>query len=320
MRPVAKHLPSVIQALDTLISTGNLSNDTKAEAHGLKTYFQSFNAVLLLTFWTKVLQCIEDRNIISQSSTISLDVQAANIKELEVEIALLRPSWNNFLKEATAVATDMGISAKIEVKTRKRKRFFDEQQTETEVQSPEDLFRDKVFNAAMDSIMSHLETRFQSMQQICSEFCVLWKFREMPEDSIKEACKNLTEKYKSDLTESIQDQILHIKKIYSATFKENLGSLDLLNAIYEMGLQSIYGDLCILLRIFLSMPVTVAGGERAFSKLKLIKNYLCSKMSQERLNGLAMLSIEHKLAKKLDFNDLIDDFATTKVRRMAFRT
>ena len=297
MRPVAKHLPSVIQA------------------HGLKTYFQSFNSVLLLTFWTKVLQCIEDRNIISQSSTISLDVQAANIKELEGEIALLRSSWNNFLKEATAVATDMG---KIEVKTRKRKRFFDEQQTETEVQSPEDLFRDKVFNAAMDSIMPLLETRFQSMQQICSEFCVLWKFREMPEDSIKEACKNLTEKYKSDLTESLQDQILHIKKIYSATFKENLGSLDLLNAIYEMGLQSIYGDLCILLRIFLSMPVTVAGGERAFSKFKLIKNYLRSKMSQERLNRLAMLSIE--LAKKLDFNDLIDDFATTKVRRMAFRT
>ena len=58
------------------------------------------------------------------------------------------------------------------------------------------------------------------------------------------------------------------------------------------------------------MPVTVAGGERAFSKLKLIKNYLRSKMSQERLNGLAMLSIEHKLAKKLD---------TTKVRRMAHK-
>lgn len=91
--------------------------------------------------------------------------------------------------------------------------------------------------------------------------------------------------------------------------------------LYEMGLQSIYGDLCILLRIYLSKPVwLLAGSERAFSKLKLIKNDLRSKMSQERLNGLAMLSIEHKLAKKLDFNDLIDDFATTKVWRMAFRT
>ena len=85
-----------------------------------------------------------------------------------------------------------------------------------------------------------------------------------------------------------------------------------------MGLQSIYGDLCVLLHIFLSLPVTVAGGEPAFSKMKIIKNYLRSNMSQERLNGLAMLSIERQLAKKPDFKDIIDDFATRKVRCMAF--
>ena len=79
MRPVAKHLPGVIQALDTFNTTGNLTSEAKAEAQGLKTYFQSFNAVLLLNFWAKVLQCIEDRNLTSQSSTISLDVQAVNI-------------------------------------------------------------------------------------------------------------------------------------------------------------------------------------------------------------------------------------------------
>lgn len=104
VRPVAKHLPGVIQALDTVITTGNLTSEAKAEAQGLKTYFQSFNAVLLLTFWVKVLQCIDDRNLTSQSSTISLDVQAVNIKELEEEIACMHASWDSFLTEATAVA------------------------------------------------------------------------------------------------------------------------------------------------------------------------------------------------------------------------
>lgn len=144
MRPVAKYLLGVIQALDTLISAGNLSNETKAEAHGLKTYFQLFNAVLLLTFWVKVLQCIEDRNIISQSSAISL-VQASNIKELEREIAYMHSCWDNFLKEATAVASSLGISTNIEIRLRKRKRFFDEaEEQETEPQSPESLFQDSV--------------------------------------------------------------------------------------------------------------------------------------------------------------------------------
>ena len=45
----------------------------------------------------------------------------------------------------------------------------------------------------------------------------------------------------------------------------------------------------IALRIYLTMPVTVASGERSFSKLKLIKTYLRSTISQEKLNNLAML-------------------------------
>ena len=39
---------------------------------------------------------------------------------------------------------------------------------------------------------------------------------------------------------------------------------------------------------FLTLPVTTAAAERSFSKLKLIKNYLKSKMSQGRLDGVAV--------------------------------
>lgn len=64
------------------------------------------------------------------------------------------------------------------------------------------------------------------------------------------------------------------------------------------------------------LPVTVAGVERAFNKLRLVKeNYLRFTMSQERLFSLAKLSTESQLAKKLDFKDLIAYFAGKKVRR-----
>jgi len=64
-----------------------------------------------------------------------------------------------------------------------------------------------------------------------------------------------------------------------------------------------YPNISIAYRILFTMPVTVASAERTFSKLKLLKNYLRSVMSQERLNGLATLCIEKKL---------LDEF--TKVR------
>ena len=44
------------------------------------------------------------------------------------------------------------------------------------------------------------------------------------------------------------------------------------------------------LRIFTTMPVTTATGERSLSALiKQIKNYLCATMCQGLLNGLANL-------------------------------
>ena len=72
-------------------------------------------------------------------------------------------------------------------------------------------------------------------------------------------------------------------------------------------------------RILLTIPVSVATAERSFSKLKLIKNYLRSTMSQEMLNELAMLSIKTAMVEKLDYRSLIDDFAGKNARRSIFQ-
>ena len=54
----------------------------------------------------------------------------------------------------------------------------------------------------------------------------------------------------------------------------------------------------IAFRISLTIPVTIASAEISFSKLKLIKSYLRLTMSQERLSGLAILSIKMKNASR----------------------
>jgi len=49
-------------------------------------------------------------------------------------------------------------------------------------------------------------------------------------------------------------------------------------------------------RIFATLPVTTATGERSFSALKYIINYLRSTMGEERLNGIAHTSINSDTA------------------------
>ena len=71
--------------------------------------------------------------------------------------------------------------------------------------------------------------------------------------------------------------------------------------------------------MYMTVFVSVATAERSFSKLKLIKNFLQSSMCQERLSGLALLSIENERAKNLDFRKVIQQFASAKARRKNFK-
>jgi hypothetical protein len=83
----------------------------------------------------------------------------------------------------------------------------------------------------------------------------------------------------------------------------------------ESRVSSSFSQVYKLLILFATIPVTVATAERSFSKLKLVKTYLRSKISQERLSGLAILSIENKDAKVVDKNELIHRFANENARR-----
>ena len=58
--------------------------------------------------------------------------------------------------------------------------------------------------------------------------------------------------------------------------------------VKNASLATTYLDVCTAYMMYMTVLVTVATAERSFSKLKLIKNFLQSSMSQERLRGLAI--------------------------------
>lgn len=157
-----------------------------------------------------------------------------------------------------------------------------------------------------------------SYSYFCDLFSPILRFSDLNKEVLSEKASVLVETYDSDLSTCFVDEIFHLKNIFSTVFQfqssSSVSPLKLLNLICEKQLEPVFMNVCIALRLFSTAPVSVASGERAFSKLgNRLKTWERASTGQERLNALAILSIGHQLASKLDFSHVINEFSMKKI-------
>ncbi len=127
-------------------------------------------------------------------------------------------------------------------------------------------------------------------------------------NAINEGAQRLVERYNEDLSPALPQQLI----AFRAAFKRQISGMTTVQDLASFlivennSITSSFSDMCTVLVLFLTIPVTVASAERSFSKLKLIKNYLRSTMSQNRLSGLAIPSIENARSRELNTKDIVN--------------
>jgi hypothetical protein len=92
-----------------------------------------------------------------------------------------------------------------------------------------------------------------------------------------------------------------------------MGPVEVLSFLKRHGC---FPNASIAYRVLLTIPVTVASAERSFSKLKLLKSYMRTTMTQQRLNDLATISLESEVLEKIGYEDIIEDFISKNPQRM----
>ncbi|XP_030263660.1 uncharacterized protein LOC115575596 [Sparus aurata] len=167
-----------------------------------------------------------------------------------------------------------------------------------------------------DIMIEQSKARFEkarhlvSFQLIDPELFPLFK-NTFPQKQLDIACEH----YPMLCREKLKGELMVMYS--SVEFADLTSAMSLLRMLTENNLQSTFSETLKLTQIAITTPMTSAESERCFSTLKRIKSFLRSTMGQDRLNALAMLSIEREfIQKSADFNDMVINlFASQKGRR-----
>lgn len=170
----------------------------------------------------------------------------------------------------------------------------------------------------MDTSWNSLNERFQQLDFYNTHFGFLNNFFDTEHTYLKDKCNNLENLLTYNNNKDINgtelfDEMLAVKDIFRKNIK-NQNPIEMLNFLTNNNLP--FPNLAIALRILLTIPISVASSERSFSKLKLIKTYLRSSMSQERLVNLAMIAIESEMCEELHIKEVISTFINVKARKI----
>jgi hypothetical protein len=314
---------------DALIEISNSFKDdvVMAEAKGLcNNSLEDFEFLISLCIWYKILDKINWVSQVLQKEEIDLENTIIKINELILFFEELREDgFLNLMEEGRELAKKVGIEPVFTVKRVVcRKKQFDEDVGEDAngSQLPEEKFKVTYFYHIIDQALTSLKDRFVQFQRYEEIFGFLLngKFKNISEDKLMEYCSQLQsfleyKEYCDIYGDELFQELRHLKTLLS---KDVTKSIDILNTIKSYWEEGGFQTVWVAYRILLIIPVTVASAERSFSKLKLIKTYLRTTMSQERLSGLAMISIENEYLDKLNYDDLIEEFASKNARKSNF--
>ena len=119
-----------------------------------------------------------------------------------------------------------------------------------------------------------------------------------------------------ELRTELQQFHMYLNNKISA--EKTVSHSDMYDIIIKDKIKSVFPNLEIILRIFLTLVITNCSTERSFSQLKFIKNPKRSTMNQERLDSLALLCIESDVLRQLSFDEIIEKFSRQKSRKKDF--
>ncbi len=175
--------------------------------------------------------------------------------------------------------------------------------------------KSRIMHEVCDIIISNCATRFQfAGHLVAANLFDSGSFAAFEQNFPLQTLKKAVESYPMLDEGKLKSElgVIYCRK----EFRQCCGALALLQLLIESNLTETFSEVVKLLRILVRTPMSSSEAERCFLTLKRVKTFLRNTMSEERLNALAMLSMEKRLVTDCsNFNkSVIDKFANLKNR------
>uniref|UniRef100_A0ACD5WWW7 Uncharacterized protein n=1 Tax=Avena sativa TaxID=4498 RepID=A0ACD5WWW7_AVESA len=271
-----------------------------------------------MVIWHDILAAVNTVSKNLQSASMCVDSTLRQIEGILIFFENYRnEGFASSLKIAKGLASEMGIEPSFPIKRKvTRKKHFDEPDQDEEVLLAEKAFEVNYFLVMIDVAKVSLQKRFEELKVFKKIFGFLLSSKDLKllnYIELRKCCAKFVETFSRNDVEL--DDLFSELRMLQMTLPESdvpMCAMEIFEFVRDI---QCFTNILIAYRILFTVPVTVASAEHSFSKLKLLKNYLRSSMSQERLNGLATLCIEKDKLDEINVDAIVDDFASRSITR-----
>ncbi|XP_046674775.1 zinc finger MYM-type protein 1-like [Homalodisca vitripennis] len=317
----------VYKALTTISKDPTEKATTRCEAQGIARNLERFETAFMVCFWSTALHRIHKVSKTIQSGTVDVLLVRDLYGSLEEYFVSERNNFSYFEELGMKITKTETYDSyeKDTSRQTKRKVWPDETRSEEVNLTGRDDLRINTFLPILDSFICEFKRRKVAYSDFVDKFYFLTQLCDsktdinITEEELRNKATKLHQIYQNDLDSDFIEECIHFQK-HCAVGMDNPSDKTLEGIstfLRKNSLHDVYPNLDIAVRISLCIPATNCAGERSFSCLRRVKNYLRTSISENRLNSLSLLCIEANLTKKLSYEDLIKEFSIKKARKKA---
>ena len=312
--------PAIVKTMESISTCSSEHGDwswdseTLTKANGFLRQLCSFEFLVTFCITMRILSSLRSLTVNLQKKANDILAAYEHISDIMLELELLKTNceeeFHSWFDEIKTFADDLSIpvcTPRIAVRQVHR--------ANVPADSPEVYYRRNIMMPFLDHITNEMQARFGPIHQ--TKVKVLGLVPTIAPTYSLASIKDVSELYKADLP---SPQLLSTE---FNRWKIRCTSIPLdkrpntLQAALQYCDKDAFPNIYVLLVIACTLPVTTCETERSNSQLKLLKTYLRSTMTNERLSALAVIKVHRSMVEDLNFDQLVLTFANKHPRRMS---